>query len=124
MSSDFAPDPLSLMDKNRSRSGRKRKSCDMGNLSQCLCEDTVSLTQIEASAIKVVQCKKVQSRLRNGMGNAFKLTAEDGPHSQKQFDLQYHLACIGMEQVPRNWTCPSCISSGVGRAKYGPEVIM
>jgi len=58
MSSDFAPDPPSLTDKNTSRSGRKRKARNMGNLSQCLCEDTVSLTQIEASAIEVVQCKK------------------------------------------------------------------
>jgi len=58
MSSDFAPDPPPLTDKNTSRSDWKRKACDMGNLSQCLCEDTVSLTQIEASAIEVVQCKK------------------------------------------------------------------
>jgi len=62
MSSDFAPDPPSSMNKNTStsHSGRKRKARDMGNLSQCLCGDTVSLTQIEASAIEVVQCKKAE----------------------------------------------------------------
>ena len=46
MSSDFAPDPPSLTDKNTSTScsGRKRKAHNMGNLSQCLCGDTVTNT--------------------------------------------------------------------------------
>ena len=36
---------------------RKHKARDMGDLSQCLCGDVVSQSQI--GSIEVVQCKKV-----------------------------------------------------------------
>ena len=29
---------------------------------------------------------------------------------------KYHLACVELEQVPKNWTRTSCMSSGTGEA--------
>ena len=36
---------------------RKCKACDVGDLSQCLCGETVSVAQIDAGT-EVAQCKK------------------------------------------------------------------
>ena len=30
--------------------------------------------------------------------------------------LQYYLECVGLEIVPRGWTCETCISDGPGSA--------
>jgi len=34
---------------------------------------------------------------------------------------KYHLACVELEQVPKNWTHTSCMSSGLAKANNGGD---
>ncbi|KAF9455979.1 hypothetical protein BDZ94DRAFT_1302808 [Collybia nuda] len=69
---------------------RKRKVLDVGNLSQCLCGNTVFREQTTNG--EAVRCK------RSGCETEW-----------------YHLICIELEMAPRNWICDACMASGEAR---------
>ncbi|KDR66335.1 hypothetical protein GALMADRAFT_80934, partial [Galerina marginata CBS 339.88] len=56
-------------------------------LDDCLCGD-----RVDPSARNAIQCK------RSGCET-----------------IWYHLACVSLEQVPRNWVCEACGTSRGGR---------
>jgi hypothetical protein len=103
-------------DIQNTRSRRKRKARDIGDLSQCLCGETVSPAQIHTGT-EIAQCKTAGCETK--WVSTFSNRNWTKTIQYHLTYLQYHLACIGMEQVPKTWTCTSCISSGMGRAgKY------
>ena len=90
------------------RSRRKRKIVDVGSLSQCLCGQTVSIAQIETGQ-DVAQCRKA------GCETEWVSSRNTGLLAAWLNVVQYHLQCVEMELVPRNWVCVSCLSSRPAR---------
>ena len=94
--SPVAVSGASYVEGRPTRGGRKRKTLDLTELSECLCG--VHAVEGESGLI-VCGASGCETRRVSNYDSAFYLVLTC---------TQFHLDCVGLERVTRGWVCNAC----------------
>ena len=102
-----SPETSLFTDAPKTRSGRVRRAQDFALLSECICGEVVSSEEVLAN-LEVIQCKRAGCETKWVSVLIFAVIFI------YSHNLQYHLACVGLEYPIHSWTCDACEPDGQG----------